>query len=312
MRVFNQVLFMMFLVLILLTDLAGASRLELQKVTDSVYAVVGDMAQRSKKNLGNNATFGFVVTSDGVVLMDSGGGYQAAEQLQQIINSVTDKPVKYVINLGGQDHRWFGNDYFKRKGAVIIASVKAVADQKKRARDQYIMMSNLVGDKILAGTRMLHADKVFESKMEFMLGGIKFIINQAPHAHTPGDSYVWLPEKKVVFAGDIIYVERMLAVGSMSNIRQWIKAFTEITALKPRYIVPGHGHATSLSVAKKDTYNYLVFLYNGVKKLYENGLTEDQISSFDQSSYSYLHAYKELKGRNALRVYMELEYESLQ
>jgi hypothetical protein len=44
-------------------------------VTDNVYALVGELSQRSKTNLGNNSTHGVIITSKGVVLIDSGASY---------------------------------------------------------------------------------------------------------------------------------------------------------------------------------------------------------------------------------------------
>ena len=68
------------IILFLLITFAGISTptyassvLQLQQVDDNVYAIVGPLANRTPENLGNNATFGFVVTSEGVVLIDSGG-----------------------------------------------------------------------------------------------------------------------------------------------------------------------------------------------------------------------------------------------
>ena len=115
----------------------AAPGLELIKLTDKAYAIVGELGNRSTENLANNATFGFVVTKAGVVLIDSGGGFAGAKALHTVIRRVTDQPITHVINTGGQDHRWMGNDYFKRQGATIIASAAAVQDQKARSRDQF-------------------------------------------------------------------------------------------------------------------------------------------------------------------------------
>ena len=90
--------------------------LMLQSVSDNVYAIVGPMSQRDANNLGNNATFGFVVTDTGVVLVDPGGSYKGAVRIANVIATVTDKPVTHVINTGGQDHRWLGNGYFAEHG----------------------------------------------------------------------------------------------------------------------------------------------------------------------------------------------------
>jgi hypothetical protein len=117
-------------------------KLELQQVTKGVYAIVGELGNRTKDNLGNNATFGLVVTEDGAVLIDSGGTQPGAREIDRLIKTVTAKSVVWVINTGGQDHRWLGNGYFKNQGAQIIASEAAMKDQKARTQDQLIVLGN--------------------------------------------------------------------------------------------------------------------------------------------------------------------------
>lgn len=286
-----------------------ASTLEVQKVTENVYAIVGSITQRSPKNLGNNATFGFVITSKGVVLIDSGGSYKGAQKIHQAIQTVTNQKIVLVINTGGQDHRWLGNDYFKQQGARIIAAKASVADQKKRVNGQLSFLENLVGKKIMASTREVYADETFVTKHEIKIGGVQFKLHNPGTAHTPGDTYVWLPQQKTVFTGDIVYVERILAVGSVSNSKGWIQSFETISALKPSYIVPGHGHVTNLKQATADTYDYLVALRQGVSMLIDQGFGLDAVSRIDQSKFSYLKFYEELYGRNAHQVYQKMEWE---
>jgi glyoxylase-like metal-dependent hydrolase (beta-lactamase superfamily II) len=284
-------------------------KLRLYKVVEGVYAVVGELGNRTADNLGNNATFGFVVTTQGVVLIDSGGTYLGAQNIEQLIKTVTDKTVVIVINTGGQDHRWLGNGYFKNLGAQIIASEDAVNDQKARTQDQFFILGNLVGDKGVKGTDAVYADKTFKQQLDFKLGNTLFNIRHSGQAHTPGDSFVWLPQQEVMFAGDIVYVERMLGVGAYSNSKSWISVYQTMAAYKPKYLIPGHGRATNLSQAKKDTYDYLVFLRKSVAAFMENGGDITEISSVNQSAYSYLLNYKVLSGRNAQQVFTELEWE---
>ena len=284
-------------------------KLKLQKVTQDVYAIVGELGNRTKDNLGNNATFGFVVTTEGVVLIDSGGTYQGAQNIDMMIKSVTDKPVVSVINTGGQDHRWLGNGYFKKQGAQIIASEEAVIDQKYRTQDQFILLGNLVGNEIISDTNAVYADKTFAEQFGFKMGETIFEIRHSGQAHTPGDSYVWLPQKKVMFTGDIVYVERMLGVGTQSNSKSWISVFETMAAYKPQYLIPGHGRATNLFQAENDTYDYLVFLRKSVADFIESGGDISDIGSVNQSKYSYLLNYESISGRNAQQVFTEMEWE---
>jgi len=287
----------------------SGSQLKLSKVVKNVYAIVGPLGNRDKDNKANNATFGFVVTKQGVVLIDPGGTYEGAAAIHKLIKTVTKQPVKIVINTGGQDHRWLGNDYFKKQGAKIIANKNAVLDHKARQQDQFFMLGNLLGDKGIKKTTAAYADKTFDKTHQFSHGGVKFELVHTGAAHTPGDSFVWLPEYKVVFTGDIVYIERMLGIIAVSNSKTWLQAFETMAALKPDYVVPGHGSPTSLATAKKDTYGYLVFLRKLLREYIEAGGGIENVGKLDQSAYSYLKNFKTLKGRNAQQVFQELEFE---
>jgi glyoxylase-like metal-dependent hydrolase (beta-lactamase superfamily II) len=287
----------------------ASETLQIQKVTDDVYAIVGELGNRSPENLGNNATFGLVVTSAGAVLIDPGGTYKGAKEIHGVIKSITDKPVTAVINTGGQDHRWLGNGYFKEQGATLIASNKAVEDQKARTQDQFVRIGSLVGDEGLSGTDAIYADKTFVDKYTFESGGVVFEIVHAGQAHTPGDSFVWLPQKNVMFTGDIVYTQRMLGIGPQSNSKSWVEVYQAMAAYNPVHIVPGHGQATDLARADADTYDYLVFLRESVSAFMENGGDITEIGSLDQSKFDYLLNYETLAGRNAQKVYTEIEWE---
>ena len=289
--------------------LANNAGLELQQVSERVYAVVGERGNRSTQNLGNNATFGVVVTDAGVVLIDPGGSYRGAQAIDTIIKQVTSQPVVKVINSGGQDHRWFGNGYFRERGAEIIASNKAVADQRARARDQLIALTGLVGEDGLAGTDPVYAERSFAEAYDFELGGVSFQLRHSGQAHTPGDIYIWLPQEKVMFSGDIVYVERMPGVGAQSNSKSWIGAFEAMAAYQPQHLVPGHGRPTNMATARKDTLEYLQFLRGAVAEFMDEGGDMSDIGSIDQSAYHYLLNHETLAGRNAQQVFTELEWE---
>jgi glyoxylase-like metal-dependent hydrolase (beta-lactamase superfamily II) len=287
----------------------AAQVLKTHKLADNAYALVGPLTNRDAENLGNNANFGFLVTTDGVVLIDPGGSYKGAQMIDAAIRKITDKPVTVVINTGGQDHRWLGNGYFKAQGARIIASEKAVADQKTRSRDQLIALASLIGPEGLEGTEPVYADETFSEATTLTVGGTRLEIRHPGAAHTPGDSFVWLPDQKILFSGDIVYIDRMLSIGPQSEHKNWISAFEALAALKPEVVVAGHGDPADLAKATADSYAYLVFLRQAVLDLMDQGGGIEDVGTLDQSRFSYLENYDTLKGRNAQRVYEELEWE---
>lgn len=299
----------LFLLIVPISQTLANDTLKLQQVTDNVYAIVGELGNRTPSNLGNNATFGVVVTSEGAVLIDSGGTYKGAEALHNTIKKITDKPVITVINTGGQDHRWFGNGYFKKQGANLITSNKAIEDQKTQLQDQIMRMGSLVGEAVLDGTDAVYAEQTFDDKLELEIGDVEFHIFHTGQAHTPGDSFVWLPKQKVMFTGDIVYTQRMLGIGGQSNSKSWIDVYQSMASYKPAHIVPGHGEATDLAKANADTYEYLQFLRESVATFIENGGDIADISTIDQSKFSYLLNHENLAGRNAQKVFTELEWE---
>ena len=91
------------------------------------------------------------MTAPGVVVIDTGGSLADAQAIHAAIRKVTDKPVIYAVNSGGQDHRWFGNDYFKRQGAKLIASEAAARDMRERGAAQEATAQLLLKEKF-AGT----------------------------------------------------------------------------------------------------------------------------------------------------------------
>ena len=291
-----------------LISFANAEELQVIEVATNSYAIVGPLTDRSPENFGNNATFGFLVSEQGVLLIDSGGSWKGAEKIDAAIRTVTDKPIIKVINTGGQDHRWFGNDYFSQQGAELISSVNTQADQKNREAQQVQRITNLIGD-AYQGTTPTYATELLDSESTIELGDLTVQFIPVGHTHTPGENFVWLPDLSVLYTGDTVFVDRMLGVAPQSQHLTWIEAFSVIESLNPKVIVPGHGAPTTLEKAKADTLDYLRFLRELVGEVIEEGGDMQSLSSIDQSKFSYLKVYEEIHGRNAQRVFEEMEWE---
>lgn len=287
---------------------AIAQDLHVQKVTDGIWALVGKHEQRNPENLANNATFGLIDTADGAVLIDPGGSWAGALALHETIKGITDSPVKYVINTGGQDHRWLGNDYWQDNGATVIASANAVADQNERASMQMTMLRALLKES-LDKTKASTADETFDTFYEFTLGGLDIEIHHPGAAHTPGDSFVWVPSKQTVFTGDIVYVERVLGLGAQSSISHWPTSFQAFAAFNPTHIVPGHGRATTLEMATAHTYDYLMNLRVQIGALLDADGTIIDAPKIDQSAFADLEQFDSLAGRNAQQAFEQMEWE---
>ena len=170
------------------------------------------------------------------------------------------------------------------------------------------MLSQLIGDS-LKGTEPVHALEIFGEDLTLFVGGREIRVVHPGPAHTPGDSFVWLPDEEVVFTGDIVFTERLLGVLEVSNAAGWIASFEAIEALDPEHVVPGHGDPTTLAKARADTYDYLVNLREKIRAHIDGG--GDIIGSVDvdQSAFSRLENFDTLAKRNAQQVFSEMEWE---
>ena len=289
---------------------AHALEVKFQPIADGVFAHIGDIGPRSLENEGLNANIGLVVTPAGAVLIDSGATSQSARQIHEAVKKVTLQPVKWVINTGGQDHRWLGNGYFKEQGAEIIAHANARADMQARGGDHLAGLKSILKDNAEGTVPTLPTRFISGNDSRLELGGVVFQLEHRNGAHTPGDMMVWLPQMNVLFTGDVVYVNRLLGVIPVSDTRNWLATFAVIEELDPKVIVPGHGDVTDLATARADTLAYLVALRAHMKKAVDDGADmSTAVKSFDAKPYMRLRNAAELMPGNASRAYLELERE---
>ncbi|TVQ75295.1 MAG: MBL fold metallo-hydrolase, partial [Chromatiaceae bacterium] len=192
--------------------------LEPRAITDQIHYFFGSLENRTETNLGMNNNVGFVITDKGVVLIDSGPSHHVAQRIEQAVAEVTDQPITHVINLGSQDHRWLGNEYFLSQGAEILALERTAATQAEFARQHLDRLTDTLGDAAMAGTEPRPAPSpIAGDRHDFELGGVRFEMVHAGDAHFPGDILLHLPDHHVVFTGDVVYTERMLGIHPWSN-----------------------------------------------------------------------------------------------
>jgi glyoxylase-like metal-dependent hydrolase (beta-lactamase superfamily II) len=297
--------------LLLLPPLAAqAVEVTFRPVADGVYAFVGETGARSPRNEGLNANLGLVVTPAGAVLIDSGATFQGARQIHEAVRRITPQPVKWVINTGGQDHRWLGNGYFKAQGAELIAHAGGQADMANRGNDHLLALRAALGPLADDTVPTLPTRWLAGLDEQLALGGVEFQFRHRGGAHTPGDLLVWLPQQRVLFSGDTVYVNRMLGVLPVSHTGRWLKTFEVIEQLDPKVLVPGHGEVTDLATARADTQAYLQALRAHMKKAVDDGTdVSAAVKTFDTAPFLRLLNAAELMPGNASRTYLELERE---
>jgi glyoxylase-like metal-dependent hydrolase (beta-lactamase superfamily II) len=250
-----------------------------------------------------------VVTSAGAVLIDSGASFQSAKKIHEAVKKVTTQPIKWVINTGDQDHRWLGNGYFKAQGIEVIAHAGAEADMSARAGEHMdglkVLKERLDGTVPTLPTRFV---KDPDTRLE--LGGVVMELKHRHGGHTPGDMLVWLPQKKLLFTGDVVYVDRVLGLHPVSRTHAWLESFAMIDELQPQIIVPGHGRVTNLATAQAQTRDLLLALRAHMKKAVEDGVDiSAAVRSFDAKPFAHLKHAEVWIPQLANQTYLEMERE---
>lgn len=279
-----------------------------QPVTEGVWSAIGATEPPSYENSGHNNNLSFVVTDDGVLVVNAGDNYLLARALHEEIKKVTDQPVRVVVLENGQGHAAMGSAYWKEQGARIIAHADAAAELEAHGQRILARVLERARDKGM-GTKLVMPDETFEDSRLIELGGTRIELLHLGPAHSPGDISVWLPQKKVVIAGDIAFHQRLLPVFEETDTGAWLETWPKLEALGAEIIVPGHGVPTDLAQVRRYTHDYLAYMREQIGQLIENGGALQDVYEVDQSAYSHLDTFDELARRNASTMFRAMEFE---
>jgi glyoxylase-like metal-dependent hydrolase (beta-lactamase superfamily II) len=259
-----------------------------------------------------NNTSGFIITADSVVLVGGGATEGSAKMLEAAVKTVTDKPIKQVINIGVQDHHWMGNSYFLAQKIPVSALAKTVESQKTQESMNRMRLASGIGGKP-EDLKVEYANDVIASDEKTLtIGGTEMSLRYLGDAHFPGDAVLWLPKEKIVFTGDMVFNDRMLGVlPEITKIKAWQTTFKKMAELKPEHVIPGHGKPSDLATAQKNTGDYLDWLVTEVGKsladMEDLGDAVKRLSADEK--FNFLQMAKELHGRNVHQTYLQLEAE---
>lgn len=295
---------------LVMASAAEAVEIAFKAVAPGVYAYVGDIEGRTYNNEALNANIGLVVTATGAVLVDSGATFKTGQKIAEAAKQVTNVPIKWVINTGGQDHRWLGNGYFQAQGAEIIAHANAQSDMRLRGAEQLRSNAPVLKDK-QDGTNPVYPTRWLEgAENDLELGGVRFQFVHRQGGHTPGDMLVYLPASGVVFTGDVVYVDRILGLHPVSKTKHWLRSFEALEALEPRVVVPGHGQITDLAQAQCDTGRLLRALREHMGKAVDAGTDiSTAVKSFETAPFKHLKHVDVWLPQLANLTYLEMEQE---
>jgi glyoxylase-like metal-dependent hydrolase (beta-lactamase superfamily II) len=279
------------------------------QVAPDTYMVQGLSALGSSANRNFISNAAFVVTPEGVLVVDALGSPALALELLAEIRRITPAPVRYVVVTHYHADHIYGLQAFKEAGATIIAQrdgqlylnsdtaqlrLKASREELAPAVDEH--------------TRLVAADRWIDRPTTLQLGGLDFLLQPAGPAHTPEDLLVWVPQRRLLFAGDLVFRGRIPFVGQTDSGR-WIAALDTLQSFDARIIVPGHG---PVSASARDdielTRDYLLYLRQTMGEAARNmDPFDDAYARTDWSRFDKLPLFGAANRINAYNTYLLME-----
>lgn len=249
---------------------------EVTAIAENVYSIVSpSIGLPTPENQGWNSNSHFVVTENGVLLFDTGSSEAIGNKIKKAIESVTDKPIRWVINSHSHADHWLGNAAFAN--AEIIATAEAIETMQKYGKDD-VAFYHKVTNGTIGTTHLVYPNLLLEEPLKRNFGGIEVELLIANNGHSPGDILMWLPKQKVVIGGDVLSSDYMPMITDHGDIDGLINTLNSIVKLNPTIVLTGHGSATIVASVKRDV-ELLSSVWEQVKLDHKSGLTPDKTLS---------------------------------
>ena len=283
-----------------------SSPLPLRRLADGVYAVLGDTGRGSE----GRPNAGFIVTNQGVVVVDALASPRDGQRLVSAIHTVTNQPIKWLILTHHHPDHHFGAIVFRRLGAKVIAHPDRASLASDGGQDALLAdWVRVVGLDAMRGFEFADVpDRSVTTTATLRLGGRTIVIGHPGAGHSAGDLTVWLPRERILFAGDLLVEDgvTMVVDGSSSQL---LRALDSLDSLNPRTIVPGHGVIPLRPrelVAR--TRGYILGLRRDMKTAIEQGRPMGRaLASLPPADQTRPVSLNSRRRRNAVRVYLEEE-----
>jgi glyoxylase-like metal-dependent hydrolase (beta-lactamase superfamily II) len=290
---------------------AGVPAMQVKQVAPNSYYVQGlaELGSSANQNFISNA--GFVITPAGVVVIDALGSPELARRLIAQIRKITDKPLKTVIVTHYHADHVYGLQVFKEAGARIVAhEASGEYLNSDTARLRLDASRQELFPWVDESTKLLPPDEPIKGAKKLVVGGVDFELIPVGPSHTPDDLVVWLPQSKVLFAGDLVFRNRIPFVGQADS-RQWIESLNTLLKFPAKVMVPGHGPASTNP--KQDmslTRDYLVYLRQTMGKGAAELVPFDEVyKNTDWSRFSKVPMFQYANRMNAYNTYLLMERE---
>lgn len=260
-----------FIWMISLTASAGY-QLAPQKIAENTWLVEGSTDNFSPENGGNIVNAAFIVTSKGVVVIDTGPSFAYGKALRAAIATVTEQPVIQVLLTHHHPDHVLGNQAFADVPiAALVGTKKLLQEQGEHMTEN---MYRAVGDWMRGTELLLPAQALETGVLEIGEHPLQLL---SLTGHTGADLAIFDQRTGVLFAGDLLFYQRALATPNTSSLTTWLADIDSLQRLPWKLVVPGHGPAASTAQPFEQMRDYLTWLDASLREAAQRGDDMNQV-----------------------------------
>jgi len=291
--------------------------LPVYQLADSTYMLFGNISTLNRQNRGFNANAGFIVTEQGVIVIDTLGTPRLGKRLFSSVRCITDKPVKFlIVTHNHPDHAYGAAAFRDIEGITIIAHRGTVDYNQSETLTSSVAYRREILPKDMEGFKALKADTYIEAepfaKQRIRLGQEIIDVYNTGNHHSYGDLVVHQVKRKILWISDLAFNQRTTYIGD-GDSAQILKAQDWLLQTFPdtRLMVPGHGSAQTppFSMVAK-TRDYVSRLRTAMQQAVDDGIGMlDAVEGVEFKDWQNVPLYEMNQRANANFVYREMEKE---